>query len=155
MLFAHVGLLAVAVVASVVVARQVLLERLEERIDHELAQEVSELRLLANGSDPETGRPFGSDVRRVFEVFLERNIPTRNEAVVTYVNGRVFRRSPRLRAPPYRLDRDPELTQRWGRLRETDRGEISTPGGRVRFLAVPVRIDESQSATFAVGVFRD
>jgi len=155
MLFAHVGLLTITVVASVLVARQVLLERLEERIDHELAQEVSELRLLANGTDPETGRPFGADVRRVFEVFLERNIPTRNEAVVTYVDGRVFRRSPRLRAPPYRLDRDPELTRRWGRLEDTDRGEISTPGGRVRFLAVPVRIDESRSATFVVGVFRD
>ena len=155
MLIAHVGLLALAVVASVLVARQVLLERLEERIDHELAQEVSELRLLANGTDPETGRPFGSDVRRVLEVFLERNIPTRNEAFVAYVDGRVFRRSPRLRAPPYRLDRDPELTQRWGRLRQPDRGEISTPGGRVRFLAVPVSTDGAQPATFAVGIFRD
>src|SRR5688572_23819404 len=109
MLFAHVGLLAVAVVASVLVARQVLLVRLEERIDQELAQEVSELRLLARGRDPQTGRPFGTDVRRVFQVFLQRNIPARNEVVVTYVGGRRYERSPTVRAPPYRLDRDPRL----------------------------------------------
>jgi two-component system, OmpR family, sensor kinase len=155
MLIAHVGLLAVAVVASVLVARQVLVVRLEERIDHELDQEVSELRLLARGRDPRTGRPFGTDVRRVFEVFLERNIPARNEVIITYVDGRVFERTPTLRAPPYRLDEDRELTARWGRLAGPDAGEIATPGGRVRFLAVPVQIDGAPAATFAVGVFRD
>src|SRR5688500_7265880 len=154
MLVAHVGLLAIAVVASVLVARQLLLVRLEERIDHELAQEVSELRILAKGRDPQTGRPFGTDIRRVVQVFLQRTIPARAEVLVTYVDGRPFERSPTLRAPPYRLDRDPQLTARWGRLEETDAGEISTPGGRVRFLAVPVRIAGAPSATFAVGVFR-
>jgi two-component system OmpR family sensor kinase len=155
MLVGYVGLLAVAVLASVLVARQVLLDRLEDRIDRELAQEVSELRILSSGRDPETGRPFGSDVRRVFEVFLDRNIPARNEVILTYVNGRPFERSPRLRAAPYRLERDPALTARWGSVTGTDQGEISTPGGRVRFLAVPVRLTGAPPATFAVAVFRD
>jgi two-component system OmpR family sensor kinase len=155
MLVGYVGLLAVAVVASVLVARQVLVDRLEDRIDHELAQEVSELRILSSGRDPQTGRPFGSDVRRVFEVFLDRNIPARNEVILTYVNGRPFQRSPTLRAAPYRLERDPALTARWGRVTGTDQGEISTPGGRVRFLAVPVRLTGAPPATFAVAVFRD
>jgi two-component system, OmpR family, sensor kinase len=155
MLVGYVGLLAIAVVASVLVARQVLVDRLEDRIDRDLAQEVSELRILSRGRDPQTGHPFGPDVRRVFEVFLERNIPARNEVILTYVEGRTFQRSPRLRAAPYRLERDPELTARWGRLTRTDEGEISTPGGRVRFLAVPVRIAGAPPATFAVAVFRD
>jgi two-component system OmpR family sensor kinase len=155
MLLAHVGLLAIAVIASVLVARQLLLVRLEERIDHELAQEVSELRLLAEGRDPATGEPFGTDVRRIFQVFLQRNIPTRNEVLITYVDGRPFERSPTLRAPPYRLEEDPQLTERWGRLDGSDRGEISTPGGRLQFLAVPVRIPGAEPATFAVGIFRD
>jgi two-component system, OmpR family, sensor kinase len=155
MLLAHVGLLAIAVLASVLVARQLLLVRLEERIDHELAQEVSELRLLAEGRDPATGEPFGTNVRRVFQVFLQRNLPTRNEVLITYVDGRPFERSTTLRAPPYRLEQDPQLTARWGRLEEADRGEISTPGGRLRFLAVPVRRAGAAPATFAVGIFRD
>jgi signal transduction histidine kinase len=154
MLLGHVGLLAIAVVASVLVARQLLVDRLEERIDHELAQEVSEFRLLARGRDPRTGRPFGADVRRVFQVFLARNIPARNEVIVTYVDGRLFARSGTLRAPPYRLDQDARLTARWGRLSRSDRGEISTPGGRLRYLAVPVLIAGAPPATFAVAVFR-
>jgi signal transduction histidine kinase len=155
MLVGHVGLLAIAVLASVLVARQLLVDRLEERIDQELAQEVSELRILARGRDPQTGRPFGTDVRRVFQVFLARNIPTRNEVILTYVDGRSYARSRTLRAPPYRLERDPRVTARWGALRQADQGEMSTPGGRVRFLAVPVVIDGAPPATFAVAIFRD
>jgi two-component system, OmpR family, sensor kinase len=154
-LLGHVGLLAIAVVASVLVAREILLVRLEERIDRELAQEVSELRLLARGRDPTTGEPFGSNVRRVFDVFLERNIPSRNEVIITYVEGQPYRRSRTLRAPPYELDQDPRLIERWGRLDGTDRGEISTPGGRVRFHAVPVTVAGAPPATFAVAIFRD
>ena len=154
-LLGHVGLLAIAVVASVLVARQILVQRLEERIDQELAQEVSELRILARGRDPSTGRPFGTDVRRVFQVFLRRNIPSRNEVILTYVGGRPFARSRDLRASPYRLDRDARLTARWARLERTDRGELSTPGGRIRFLAVPVETAGATQATFAVAVFRD
>ena len=154
-LVGHVGLLAIAVIASVLVARQVLLARLEERIDHELAQEVSEFRILARGRDPRTGQPFGTDIRRIFQVFLARNIPARNEVIVSYVNGRPFKRSESLRAPPYRLDQDPRLTARWSRLTQADEGEISTPGGRVKFLAVPVEIAGAPPATFAVAVFRD
>jgi two-component system, OmpR family, sensor kinase len=155
MLVGHVGLLAIAVVGSVLVARQVLVSRLEERIDHELAQEVSEFRILARGRDPRTGQPFGTDVRRVFEVFLARNIPARNEVIVTYLDGRPYRRSRTLRAPPYRLEQDARLTARWGRLTQADEGEISTPGGRVKFLAIPVRVAGEPPATFAVAVFRD
>jgi signal transduction histidine kinase len=154
-LLGHVGLLAIAVIASVLVARQVLLVRLEERIDHELAQEVSELRILARGRDPRTGSPFGTNVRRVFQVFLERNIPARNEVIITYVDGRPYRRSRTLRAPPYQLEEDPRLIARWRSLDDTDQGEISTPGGRVRFLAVPVVTRGGLPATFAVAVFRD
>jgi two-component system, OmpR family, sensor kinase len=155
MLFAHVGLLAIAVLASVLIARQLLLVRLEERIDHELAQEVSELRLLARGRDPQTGEPFGTDVRRVFQVFLQRNLPTRNEVLITYVHGRPYERSSTLRAAPYRLHEDPQLTARWGRLQEVDQGEISTPGGRFRYRAIPVRTEGPNPATFVVGIFRD
>ena len=154
-LLGHVGLLAIAGLASVLVARYVLLLRLEERIDRELAQEVSELRILAQGRDPQTGRPFGTDVRRVFQVFLRRNVPSRNEVIITYVGGRPFERSQTLRAPPYRLDQDAELVARWGALERTDEGEISTPGGRVRFLAVPVDTGGGPSATFVVAIFRE
>jgi two-component system OmpR family sensor kinase len=149
----HFGLLALAVVASVLVARQVVLDRLDERIDAELAQEVSELERLAPGRDPETGRPFGGDVRRIFEVFLQRNIPSRHEVILTFVDGAPFLFTPR--HPDYRLDQDEGLIERWGSLEGTDRGETSTPAGRVKYLAVPVRGNGSESGVFVVASFRD
>lgn len=91
-----VVLLTAATAGSVLVVRQVLLHRLAERIDRELVQEVRELRVLADGNDPETGEPFGTDVEKVFEVFLQRNIPSRNEAIVTFVDGEPFLRSRRV-----------------------------------------------------------
>src|SRR5918999_2422687 len=151
----HVGLLAFAILASVLVARQALLVRLDERIDAELGQEVSELRKLARGSDPTTGERFGENVQRLFQVFLQRNIPSRHEVVITFVDGKSFLRSP-LRAEPYRLDEDQELVALWGRLEEVDRGEVPTPGGRVKYLAVPIiRSDRRPAGVFVVANFRD
>jgi signal transduction histidine kinase len=152
MLVGYVGLLAVLVVASVVVARQVLIDRLEEHLDQELTQEVREVRVLSGGFDPRTGERFDS-IRRVFEVFLARNIPTRNEAVITLVNGEVFERS-RPAVPTYLLDEDQELIARWASVRDTDRGEIDTPGGRVMYWAEPLRRG-GELGTFVVAIFRD
>src|SRR5690606_6284058 len=66
-------LLLVATGASVVVVREALIVRLDNRIEDQLGQEVREFRSLADGVDPNTGEPFGTNVRRIFAVFLERN----------------------------------------------------------------------------------
>jgi signal transduction histidine kinase len=150
----HIGLLAFAVIACVLVARQVLLVRLDERIDRELTQEVSELRALAGGVDPNTTRPFGGNVRRIFKVFLQRNIPSRHEVILTFVNGELMGFAG-TRDEPYRLDKDRRLIARWGGLERNERGEISTPGGRVNYLAVPVRATGGDRGVFVVTSFRD
>jgi signal transduction histidine kinase len=147
-----VGVLAVATIASVLVTWMVLNIQLDQRIDRELAQEAAELRELAAGNDPETARPFGRNARRVFEVFLDRNVPSRNEAFITFADGRVYLRSrPVL---PYRLDRDPELIERWATLTRTDRGGVDTPGGPVEYLAVPLLQGERLGGVFVAAIFR-
>lgn len=148
-LLQYVGLLAFAVVASVLVGRQVLLVRVEERIEAEHRQEVSELERLAGGVDPATGRPFGTDVERIFRVYLQRNIPSRHEVFLTFVDGKPFFRSAAL--APYRLDEDEALVRVWGGLRRSDSGEVETPAGAVKYLAVPV----GARGVFLVASFRD
>jgi two-component system OmpR family sensor kinase len=151
----HLGLLAVATIASVLVAERVILLRLDERIDRELAQETWELRRLAEeGVDPATGKPFGDDVRRLFTVYLQRNVPSHHEALISFVDGKPFLRS-RPADVTYRIDRDPELVARWSRLRATDRGSVDTPGGKVEYLAVPIRVSEETLGVFVVAQFRD
>jgi signal transduction histidine kinase len=151
-LVSYVGLLGFVTLAATFVAREVLVARLDQRIGEELVQETAELRKLARGNDPFTGRPFGARVRAIFRVFLERNVPSRNEAMLTFVDGRPFLRSARVTT--YRLDRDPELVTRWANLRKPDRGHIDTPNGRVEYLAVPLR-SEGPRGVFAVAIFRD
>jgi len=152
MLVPFVALLTLATLGSVVVVRALLIHRLDERIDSDLTQEVRELRRLSTGNDPETGEPFAGDVKRIFEVFLRRNIPIRYEAQLTFVDGRTYLRS-RL-VFPYRVDRDETLVDRWGRLEESDRGRVETPRGDVDYLAVPVR-GGATHGVFVVAVFRD
>jgi two-component system OmpR family sensor kinase len=150
----YVGLLALVTLASVVVAREVVLMRLDERINEHLVQETQELRRLAAGVDPATGRPFGDRVRRIFRVYLERNIPVEGEVFLTFVDGEPFLRS-RAAYTSYRIDRDRELVNRWGNLETPDRGRVETPAGRLEFLAIPLHAGEQVRGVFVVAQFRD
>jgi signal transduction histidine kinase len=149
----YVGLLAVAALVAVFIAREALEQRLDRRIDESLVQESQELRQLARGNDPLTGERFAGNVERVFEVFLGGNLPSRNEAFLSFVDGRPFLRSSQ--AVPYRLDQDAELVSRWGSLMESDRGVVETPAGAVEYLAVPLVDDGVTRGVFVAAVFRD
>jgi two-component system, OmpR family, sensor kinase len=153
-LTSYVGLLALATVASVLVAREVLVAQLDSRIDAELQQEAEELeRLATRGIDPSTGEPFGTDVQRIFDVHLSRNIPSRNEALLTFVDGQPYTRTRTV--VDYRLDRDPALVQRWGSVARTDRGRVDTPAGAVEYLAVPLLAEGRAQGVFVTAFFRD
>jgi two-component system OmpR family sensor kinase len=144
----------IATLVSVFLVRQALLADVDDRIDAALVQESRELRrLVDDGVDPETGEPFGDDVRRLIEVFLERNVPARNEAFLTFVDGRPFERSRNVL--PYRLDEDEALVERWVDVTETDAGSVQTPGGTVRYLAVPIRAGGEVRGVFVAAIFRD
>lgn len=79
-------LLAVASLVAFLVVRGVLLARLEERVAAALSQEAEELdRFVSSGVDPSDGQPFGADITRLFSVFLQRNVPNRDEALLAYV----------------------------------------------------------------------
>jgi signal transduction histidine kinase len=145
--------LAAATVASVLIVRQVLLVQLDDRLDGELVQETRELFRLARGVDPETGEPFGTDVERILDVFLERNVPARNEAFLAFVGGELYDRSRTVL--PYRLDEDPELVSRWGGTEDSEAGAVETPGGTVRYLAVPINGDGRVLGVFVAATFRD
>jgi two-component system OmpR family sensor kinase len=145
--------MALAAVLSVLLVRQVLLSGLDDRIDAALVQESRELNRLADrGIDPETGAPF-KNVRRILDVFLERNVPSRNEAFLTFLHGEPYERSRNVL--PYRLDEDPTLVERWSTINETDAGTVQTPGGDVRYLAVPIVDDGETNGVFVAAIFRD
>jgi signal transduction histidine kinase len=146
--------MAVVTLVSVLLVRQVLLAGLDDRVDAALVQESRELRrLIQEDSDPETGQPFRTNVPRILEVFLERNVPARNEALLTFVEGEPYLRSRNVL--PYRLDEDESLVERWSVVTRTDAGFVETPGGTVRYLAVPILAGGEVRAVFVAAVFRD
>ena len=153
--------LALATVASVILVRQVLVQRLDARIEAELVQEVDEVRRLAFGNDPETGEPFGSQVDRIFEVFIARNIPARHEMLLTFLNGEPHLHSP-VAEPlplneahtPYPLHEDDRLAALWADITEPARGRTDTPAGVVDYLAVPFLVGGQPKGVFVVASFR-
>ena len=168
-----VTVLALTTLASVFIQRQVLLRQLDERINADLAQEVTELQQLVGGPDgdggcvagrdsqgrcivgrdPTTGQPFGSDIRAVFDTFLRRNIPSDFETMITFVDGAPYK-VPAVRLP-YAGDADDVLYE-LAELKRPQRGEAATPNGTIRYMAVPVRTpDGSGSGVFAVAQFVD
>jgi two-component system OmpR family sensor kinase len=84
----YVILLAVSALLSTFAIRQLLLIRLDDRIRDGGQQEVAELeRLLYVGKDPATGKPF-EHPKTLFDAYLLRNVPSSEEALITFVNGK-------------------------------------------------------------------
>ncbi len=144
----YVVLLGVSLVAALVLQRTFLLA--QERADAEagMDQEIGEVRQLAQGNDPETGEPFGTDVEAIFDTFFRRNVPLEGEALLTFVDGRL-NATDVLGSSLSHL----EETDRWGLITESERGVIDDPElGEIRYLAVPLASDEELSGVFVVAV---
>ncbi|MGH9014747.1 MAG: sensor histidine kinase [Acidimicrobiia bacterium] len=146
----YVVLLVAATVGSVLLLREVLIHQLDDEVEVSLTQETEELRALSGGRNPETGQPFGEDVAAVFDTFLDRNLPHEGEALFTFVEGRPYRAS---FGAPYRLDAERDLVRRWTSLRSVERGEVDTPAGPARYLAVPLRFGDTTRGVFVVANF--
>jgi two-component system, OmpR family, sensor kinase len=86
-LVAYVVLLALAAGLGLFGFRQALLTRLDDEVSDDLRQEVQELnRLVQDGVDPATGQQFTS-LRALFDVYFDRNEPSRDEAFISFVEG--------------------------------------------------------------------
>ena len=120
-LIAYVVLLALAAGLGLFGFRQALLTRLDDEVNDDLRQEVQELnRLVQDGVDPATGQRFTS-LRALFDVYFDRNEPSRDEAFVSFVQGGHHRSSSLSRFP---LDRLPsEAISHGERLSSQSPGE--------------------------------
>lgn len=149
---ASTAMVAAALGIAVLVTWQVLLNQLDRRIEQELQQEVEEVRLLAGGTDPATGEPFGDDAAAIFDTFLRRSVPADHEAFYTLVDGAPFLSS--FDAPIALLD-DDELVATWAAATSTQRIDRPTDIGEARMLVVPLSSPDGVVGTFVVAHFPD
>ncbi|MEJ7782720.1 MAG: HAMP domain-containing sensor histidine kinase [Solirubrobacteraceae bacterium] len=145
-LAAFLILLAFSTVVSTLALRQLLLARVNERVDASLLQEVQEFEILASrGRDPQTAEPFGTDIEAIFDTFLGRNVPDVDEAALAFVGAELYRRSPAGGAP---FDR-----RRFSALATIERprrGTIQADNGDLRYAAVPIFAQGERLGTFVV-----
>ena len=146
----YVLLLVLATMASVLLERKVLIDRLEARIDRQLALGADQLRDLVEATPPAPGSRPEEHAASIFDTFLQRNAPGDGGAFFTVVDGELYETSFR---PPYELDRVPGLVERWATVREPTRGRQDTPAGEARWLAVPVQRERSTAGVLVVASF--
>ena len=149
-LASYLVLLLFSTVVGTIVLREVLLTRAGERVDDALVQETEEFgRLARDGRNPGTGKPFGHDVRAIFDVFLSRNVPGEGEAFYTYADGDLHERNVVPSLEPVSI---PEIDAH-GDTTVTRRGELELQDGtRFRYIAVPVQTGGRTRGVFAVAI---
>jgi signal transduction histidine kinase len=141
-------LVALAVGASIAVARSLLIAQLDERLDRELAQEVSKFRSFSS----EYRGP--RDVDTLLRTYLREKVPDHNETFFTIVDGRAARRV--AADSPARLDADAALVGRLADATAPAYGWAETTAGRVRYAVVPVEVEgDPRSAQLVAVEFRD
>ena len=151
LLLTCVGLLALALAASLLLIFELLTSQVEERIDAQLTQEVQELTRLVGGNDPRTGEPFGEDVEAIFRTFFARNVPNEDEGQYAFLGGAPFLTNA---LPPAELTADPVLVESLRDLAEPRRSSLETAAGRAEYLAVPIRgVDPATGDRVNRGVF--
>lgn len=148
----YIVLLALSSVVSVVFIRQVLLVRLDEQINEGLVQEASEFNRLVEGSDPRTGEKFGTDLNRIFDVYFDRNVPGEGEEILSIVEGEPYK-SVRAYDASYQLAELTDAVEGWAALTRSDRGEVETPTGVARYLAVPIKLEPEGGGRVVRGTF--
>lgn len=143
----YVLLLFGAIAVGLLLQREALLQRLDSQVSESLTQEAEELNTLAReGVDPSTGEPFGEDAAAILDTFFSRNLPNEDEVFLALVRGR----EPHSTRMPEPLFEDEALIARWSALTQSESGELPTPSGPVRYLAVPLGADGQTAATFVI-----
>lgn len=147
----YVLLVAAALAVSLVLIRTALLAQESARIDDSLVQEAEELRRAAEGLNPATGEPFGTDAAALFDAFLATSVLDSQEVVLSIVGGEPYKET---LGAPVELAGDEALVRRWSSLREPLRLNVGSGADEARTLAVPLLDDADQPVgTFVVAIF--
>jgi signal transduction histidine kinase len=144
----YILLMAVSTPISILGIRQTFLNRLYNQVEQSLKQEIQELEQLVDGRNPQTGEPFGDDLKAIFTVFLQRNIPDDSEFFLTILDGNFYQSSPRV--VPDTLKPTGKIVQSIVYLSHLEQRWIVTPNGEtIVYRAKPI-VRGDNKGVFAV-----
>lgn len=134
----YVVLMMFCLVISILAIRQVLLASLEKRFEKSLIQEEKEFLQLVEERNPYTSQPFNNDVADIFDVFLSRNFPEKDEFFIALLNGKFYQSKSYRTILPNALNSNSDLVKHWLRVSERQQGEKVTPDGTIMYLVQPI-----------------
>jgi two-component system, OmpR family, sensor kinase len=141
------AIVAVALLVTVALLRQVLLRQLDDRIDRSLVQEAEEITEFAASSTPAPNEDAAAFARRVLTEYLSTNVTSDAESLVAVQDGRAFLRSPG--APGDVSDQVGEFAG----ATEPRFADLDSEAGPVRVLAQPILDGERQVGLLAIASF--
>lgn len=137
----YVVLMGFSTVVGTFVIDQILFFHVQERIKKSLVQEMQEFRMLADGENPETSKPFGNDISALFKIFVKSNIPDDDEFLVALLNGQIYTSSPL--ALPNWFKADSQIVKTLSQIKIAEEGEFFTADGEVIYIAQPIITDKN------------
>ncbi|MGB3642359.1 MAG: HAMP domain-containing sensor histidine kinase [Rivularia sp. (in: cyanobacteria)] len=159
---------------SIPAFRQILYARVDTRVRRELMEKIQTFnRLIENEADTEEFseteseqiedsdwvhepdsrlvRPSSKqELKDFFNAFLAKQLPEDDTFLITFVDGKFFKSSPRGR--PRIFDRDSELMRRWATLVQPEEGEedFNDDTGGIIYMNQPVKIQGETLGVFVV-----
>lgn len=137
----------VAIAVSILVARTILLARVEQSANQELVHEANKLGefVQPEGREP----PAFTSVRALLREHLQQNLPDEDETFFSIVNGKAVNRS---RQPPARLDTDASFVRDLAQYDEPTYGDVDTDAGPARYAVLPIRIADNPARGALVAI---
>jgi signal transduction histidine kinase len=125
---------------------------LDEEVKVDLRQEAQEFEILAGGIDPRTGQPFGDDIEAIFDLYFRREVVDEGESLLAFIGAELYQ-SERAAGVVGVAELD-QAVGYWLSLPEREEGQLDTPVGQVRYIALPLPLDErARTGTFVVANF--
>jgi signal transduction histidine kinase len=147
-LVSFLALLVISTAASVLVLREVLLSRIDDRVDEELTREVNALRDQSEAGKGPGGTPFNG-VGELFDSFFDQYEAPTDIAFVSFINGT---RDNWDSGAPEDSGLVESLYGVGSDANGPNRGTVETGIGEARYLAVPVSAGQESGVFVAAGL---
>jgi two-component system OmpR family sensor kinase len=127
-------LLITAELVSIAALYQIGANRLEQQVNRDLDIAADDLRVRLESVDATIGQAGGPTLGSVLDEYLRARPARADQAYLTFVGGSPFASSA---GTPVALE-TLAIAPQWATMQATQAGELTTPAGPMRWLAVPI-----------------
>ncbi|NJM87605.1 MAG: HAMP domain-containing protein [Hydrococcus sp. RU_2_2] len=136
---------------SVPIFSELVYHQVDTRVREDLVEELETFEQFVAEESSTTNHMTQEKLEEVFQEFLYRQVPEDDTFLITFIDGQLYRSSPRGR--PKQLQEESPLMKLWANVTQDTQGEQKTSDpnlGNIIYLASPIIIDGKVRGTFAI-----